>query len=516
MATTNDPYAGMTDAQIAWLGGADPTDPYILARMRDAYPDMVDPFEVSRLEAVARYNQETQAEIDFQNNIPPVNSGGIGGTQASSGQSNGVMRDYQHASQLYIGDMGRGQGDYPYAPKHAFMFHLFFDFAGGSGDQTIGMLVKQCSLPKLTFETKTLNDYNRPYIIQTKVQYDPINITFHDDNSDAVRKFLFDYYKYYYADPEGKSDWGYKGQFVQFLSAIRIYSLSRGKFSEYTLVNPIIKNYSNGEHNSYDSAGIMQHQMTVAYETVLLSGGTTSQSSVEGFAQLNYDTTPSPFGKPAGYAGADTAAYGSNSTEYSIFSPGMYDKMYSATYSNPLAEAAVVALKAASFMSAGMDAINSFKNGDIVGGLFSAADALTSVNRLSASASSLMSSAESSSLGRSLTSANNSLAPISIPSVGSMLSSVGSVANGAYSAASRIGTSIQTLSGINPSMPVGGLGRLPEEISSYARMYDTPDTLLYSGVSNMQPAMPADMEDDNVVVYDSYDSPRTITGSSFA
>jgi hypothetical protein len=36
---STDAYAGMSDAQKQWLGGADPTDPYILARMRRAVPD---------------------------------------------------------------------------------------------------------------------------------------------------------------------------------------------------------------------------------------------------------------------------------------------------------------------------------------------------------------------------------------------------------------------------------------------------------------------------------------------
>lgn len=36
---STDPYAGMSKAQKDWLGGADPTDPYILHRMRSAVPD---------------------------------------------------------------------------------------------------------------------------------------------------------------------------------------------------------------------------------------------------------------------------------------------------------------------------------------------------------------------------------------------------------------------------------------------------------------------------------------------
>jgi hypothetical protein len=36
---STDPYAGMSQEQKDWLGNADPTDPYILYRMRNAVPD---------------------------------------------------------------------------------------------------------------------------------------------------------------------------------------------------------------------------------------------------------------------------------------------------------------------------------------------------------------------------------------------------------------------------------------------------------------------------------------------
>jgi hypothetical protein len=54
-----------------------------------------------------------------------------------------------------------------------------------------------------------MNQYNRKRIVQTKIKYDPIDITFHDDNGGAstsptgggmIRNMWYNYYTYYYKD----------------------------------------------------------------------------------------------------------------------------------------------------------------------------------------------------------------------------------------------------------------------------------------------------------------------------
>lgn len=405
------------------------------------------------------------------------------------------MKDYQHASQLFIGDGGHGQGTYKYAPKHAFMYHLFFDFSGGSGDQTIGMLVKQCTLPKLTFDTKTLNSYNRPYIVQTKVHFDPINVTFHDDNSDSVRSFLYDYFKYYYADPDG-GDWGYRGKFRPFLSSIRIYSLSLGKFSEYILLNPVIKNYSNGEHNASDGAGIMQHQMTVDYENVIFNKGRTSASSVKGFASLSYDHSTSPFGPPPSYPGSSSRTFGSNPSDYTMYSPGLYGGCYNNSYKNPLAEAAAAAFNVVDAVQSGINAFDQFSHGNYVGGLFSAANGLDAVSRLSTGFSAPLSYTESTSLNRNLTSGINPFSPVQIPSVGGFMTSMGGAAYGVSSmmnTTNNLGTRVNAMTGIGQPSPSGGIGQLPSEVSAYMHSTTGYGASEYAGATNIQPSMPSDL-----------------------
>lgn len=243
------------------------------------------------------------------------------------------VHDWQHASKLFVAN------NYELAPKSSYLYYVHFNLnpavaktpvpspTGGSYgmDSTInqtelGMMVKQVSLPKYTIDTKTLNAYNRPHVVQTKIHYDPINIVFHDDSANRVRNFWYDYYTYYYrtSDPDIinleqaahyemiyprlNPDWGYtiRNSGVNdtysppYITSISIYSLFNKKFSEYILYNPIIKSFAHGEHNASEGTGTMQHTMTLEYESVAYAYGSVTPNTVTGFADTHYDKNPSP------------------------------------------------------------------------------------------------------------------------------------------------------------------------------------------------------------------------------
>lgn len=241
------------------------------------------------------------------------------------------LKDYKHANKLFVGD------NFRLAPKMGFLYHVFFDLDPSlsrmAHEQIIeaGMLVKSVDLPKFSIDTKTLNSYNKPNIVQNKIKYDSINISFHDDNADVIRNLWFDYYHFYYrdsdmgfADKSGlvnqnyylptkygdrtNNNFGYtprnysvftNSMVQQFVKAIRIYSLHKKRFSEYTLVNPMITSFRHGQH----AAGAnepMTHEMTINYEFVLYAGGNVSKNTVNGFADIHYDTSPSPLSVAGG------------------------------------------------------------------------------------------------------------------------------------------------------------------------------------------------------------------------
>ena len=229
-----------------------------------------------------------------------------------------TLKDYKHASQLFVGDQ------YRLVPKTGFLFHVFIDVnsnvyssdpANPNSTREIGLMAKTADLPRFSAETKTYNAYNRSNIIQSKIKYDPINIAFHDDSSNVVRTFWINYYKHYYRDSDYSltqyslphkyngsriTEFGYSPRNpTPYLRSIRIYSLHQKRFSEYTLINPIIKSFRHGSHNSQNDSDLMQHEMTIEYESVLYNSGRTSIGTPAGFAELHYDTSPSPL-TPAG------------------------------------------------------------------------------------------------------------------------------------------------------------------------------------------------------------------------
>ena len=235
------------------------------------------------------------------------------------------IKDYKHASRLFV------DNNYERSPKYTWLFHVYFDLNPELVNLTTvnqrnqieaGMLVKAADLPRFKVDSKTYNNYNRPSIAQTKIRYEDINITFHDDSANTVRKLWFDYYNYYYRDMDinygdatgslnplylknykqtlGQrkllNNFGYTPRknsniSTQYIQAIRIYSLHQKKFSEYTLINPVITSYRHGTHQNGQD-GTMENVMTISYETVLYASG--SARVARGFADLHYDKSPSP------------------------------------------------------------------------------------------------------------------------------------------------------------------------------------------------------------------------------
>ncbi len=113
------------------------------------------------------------------------------------------MKDYRHASRLYFDD------NFKLAPKNKFLFHVVFDIDstvlqnknfGKNVMLDLNMLVKAIDLPKYNLNLEEKQQYNKKTYVATRIQYSPVNITFHDDNADTVNAFWKSYYEYHIAD----------------------------------------------------------------------------------------------------------------------------------------------------------------------------------------------------------------------------------------------------------------------------------------------------------------------------
>lgn len=219
------------------------------------------------------------------------------------------VKDFAHASKTFV------DGGMRLHPKHSFSYHVFFDTQFyATGQIEAGMMVKEVELPRFQMDVKKYNAYNRTNLVQSKINYETLTLSFHDDMADVVRGLWYAYYDHYYGDakqPESvyTADYkysstkplpfGYSSDMITpFFTAIRIYQLHQKQFSEFTLINPIITNWAHGRHNS-SSSDPVDASMTVQFETVKYAKGYVSGNTVKGFGELHYDQSPSPL-TPAG------------------------------------------------------------------------------------------------------------------------------------------------------------------------------------------------------------------------
>lgn len=267
----------------------------------------------------------------------------------------GNMADWSHASRLYV------DGNLKLAPKSKFLYHTYFQLDKVATSVLpelenhkleIGMLVKNAELPKYTSVVETRNKYNRKKNVQTGIQYEPITITFHDDNYGVTTALLEAYYRYYFADggygrlpgafnKAGTGDNTYKGsgrnQFkygldnnitVPFFKNIQISQLAKRTYTTYTLVNPIITNWQHDQVDNSDASTPMQNTITVAYEAVHYSRGPSDNNNPDqpgpvGFGSTeHYDRQPSPISLLGGGTLGLDGAFGAGTDLYDYISKG--------------------------------------------------------------------------------------------------------------------------------------------------------------------------------------------------
>jgi len=247
----------------------------------------------------------------------------------------GDMADYSHAARLFTDD------NFRLAPKQKFLYHVTLNLndnvvnkvlPGWVGRHTneVNMLVKSVTMPSYDITTETKNKYNRKKNVQTRIDYSPVNIVFHDDNNSITTQLWTAYYNYMFRDGTYGSRDGagapnqsarpydrfntYKGstqngdrfgldnnQYEPFFTSIQISQLARHQYLTLTLVNPIIEKWSHDTLDNSASAEPVQNTMTVAYESVFYADGAVAEGSTpKGFATEHYDSTPSPIAAGSG------------------------------------------------------------------------------------------------------------------------------------------------------------------------------------------------------------------------
>jgi hypothetical protein len=286
-------------------------------------------------------------------------------------QSDVTLRSYQHASKIF------GPNNNALAPKTKNWFHVYFQVNPAVVTQVnnalsqavsnhrinwnannlsvLGVLAKNVALPKYKIETQKNNQYNRWSLTPTKINYEPISISFWDDTINVIQHFWYGYYQYMNQDPNFV-DWSkkqsqginvptpqwsqssgnvsalYSSGFYNygmdtipttsngsalafapgmnfnrtnnFFESIRIYQFNRAvntkgvEYTEFALVNPIITGFS---HDDLDSASseFMVNKMDIEYETVFYNNGYLNNDEIASWDSVTstlFDNTSSPLG----------------------------------------------------------------------------------------------------------------------------------------------------------------------------------------------------------------------------
>jgi len=263
----------------------------------------------------------------FTRYLSQFGKGLIGGLS----NTKGIVSNWQHASRLYV------DNTYRLSPRTKFLFYVRFEidptahkapaFTARHSNEA-GLLVKSADLPKFTFDSSVINQYNRKKIVYKQINYDPVTITMHDDSAGVINALWAIYYGYYVADrlmPNAAYEANHlrkkgtiKDNFkygldnnitTPFFKSVSIYTMSRKRFTGYTLVNPRIKNWTHGNVN-YSENETVESQMTLEYEAVQYSAGSVTFNNPKGFATLHYDSVPSPISIAGGGISRLTGAEG--------------------------------------------------------------------------------------------------------------------------------------------------------------------------------------------------------------
>jgi len=264
----------------------------------------------------------------------------------------GSLGDFQHAARLYNSQAME------YAPKVSFLYHVVFNINPAAGvsianGTALNMLVKEAELPKFKISVDRPIQYNRKKAVQTRLDYNDVSLTFHDDNAGITTSLWSSYYGYYYGDSKHGSSKGsstaggllsgagkylgsiapgigsllgvakfasgnpapsvpaaykrntFKGEELNkyrygldnsstapFFTTIQIFQLAKHNYQCYTLINPLISGWDHASLNN-SSSETLANRMTIAYESVIYAQGSVSRGNPSGFAAEIYDHSPS-------------------------------------------------------------------------------------------------------------------------------------------------------------------------------------------------------------------------------
>lgn len=227
------------------------------------------------------------------------------------------LRDWRHANQFYT-NFGHA-----FSPKVKFLYHVVFELNQNVPSnlrqnsekfkKELSVLVNSTDLPSFRVNMENKQQYNRKKNLQTRVDYQDVQMRLYDDNVGSVRSMLQEYYQYYFEDGRhNETDGSFKQRDKYhsgkppnyglntrshraneaFFKYIHIYQMGKNQWNRYTIVNPLIAQWSHGDVSYAEGASMVEHTINFGYESVFYANGEVgSDLEPKGFAsaETGYD-----------------------------------------------------------------------------------------------------------------------------------------------------------------------------------------------------------------------------------
>jgi hypothetical protein len=193
--------------------------------------------------------------------------------------------------------------------------------------EQISSLLQTATLPSASFTTQVKKQYNIKRIIQTGVEYNPVEISVIDTINNEWVTLIMKYMSFYYMNPRNKTSGSdrdttfdsYKSnrevvttpstfmtentfdsnaaglnltEDAAFIDHIKMVVYHGGRGTEYIIFKPIITSFQMGEID-YASSDVRKFQLSFDYENFVVNGKTNFKLSPEDLAR--FETVPGGF-----------------------------------------------------------------------------------------------------------------------------------------------------------------------------------------------------------------------------
>jgi hypothetical protein len=136
-------------------------------------------------------------------------------------------------------------------------------------DSAPPLVAKTCELPRWSTDTQIVNVYNHKTIVQTKLNYEPITMSFYDQVNGAAERLIWDYVQGQFDDTDGSKTSNYSPLTIEI--SMKDLSGEGAGDKVYTLTNAFI---TDAQHDSldYSTSDVVLWTITVRYEDLKISG----------------------------------------------------------------------------------------------------------------------------------------------------------------------------------------------------------------------------------------------------